>query len=41
MSDYSLKKRCIGIISIQILSKIGDNFTHEQMAIFDEAIKQK
>ena len=41
MSDSSLKKRCSGIMSIRLLGKIGEDFTSEQMAIFDEAIKRK
>ncbi len=41
MSKEELKKHCSGIMSIRVLSKIGENFTSEQMAIFDEAIKRK
>ncbi|HAN74994.1 MAG TPA: hypothetical protein DCQ51_03060 [Planktothrix sp. UBA8407] len=41
MPDTELKEHCRGIMSIEILSKIGENFTPEQMAIFDEAIKRK
>ena len=41
MSDSELKKHCDGIMSIEILSKIGDDFTPEQMAIFDDAVKRK
>ena len=41
MPDTILKEHCRGIMSIEILSKIGENFTPEQMAIFDEAIKRK
>lgn len=41
MPDEELKEHCSGIMSIEILSKIGEDFTPEQMAIFDEAIKRK
>ncbi|HBK23452.1 MAG TPA: hypothetical protein DDZ60_13355 [Planktothrix sp. UBA10369] len=41
MSDSSLKNRCSGIMSIQLLGKIGEDFTPEQMAIFEDAIKRK
>jgi len=41
MSDAELKKHCSGIMSIRLLGKIGEDFTPEQMAIFDEAIKRK
>jgi hypothetical protein len=29
------------MMSVQLLAKIGEDFTPEQMAIFDDAIKQK
>ncbi len=41
MLDEDLKKRCSGILSIKVLSKIGEELTPEQMAIFDEAIRRK
>ncbi len=41
ISDESLKNRCSSIMSLQLLATIGDDFTPEQMAIFDEAIKRK
>ncbi|WP_353931006.1 hypothetical protein WJM97_22565 [Okeanomitos corallinicola TIOX110] len=41
MSDEKLKENCDFVMSTEILSKIGDDFTSEQMAIFDEAIKRK
>ncbi len=41
MSDEELKHHCSGIMSIEILSKVGEDFTPEQMRIFDEAIKRK
>ncbi|MBD2481828.1 hypothetical protein [Planktothrix sp. FACHB-1365] len=41
MPDTELKEHCSGIMSLQILAKIGEDFTPEQMAIFDEAIKRK
>ena len=39
--DNDLKKRCRGVMSVEILSKIGENFTPEEMAIFDDAVKRK
>lgn len=41
MSDTELKERCEGVMSIEILSKIGEHFTPEQMEIFEDAIKRK
>jgi hypothetical protein len=41
ISDESLKNRCIKMMSVQLLATIGEDFTPEQMAIFDEAIKRK
>jgi hypothetical protein len=41
ISDESLKNRCNKMMSVQLLAKIGEDFTPEQMAIFDEAIKRK
>ncbi len=41
ISDEDLKKSCSGIMSIEVLSKIGEDLTPEQMAIFDEAVKRK
>lgn len=41
MSESDLKERCSGIMSIKLLSKIGDSLTPEEMAIFDDAIKRK
>jgi hypothetical protein len=41
MSDDKLKENCSFVMSSEILSKIGEEFTPEQMAIFDEAIKRK
>ncbi|MBS3030062.1 MAG: hypothetical protein HCA25_24240 [Dolichospermum sp. DET50] len=41
MSDDKLKENCSFVMSSEILSKIGEKFTPEQMAIFDEAIKRK
>ncbi len=41
MSDEELKHHCSGIMSIEILSKVGEDFTPEQMRIFDEAVKRK
>ncbi|MDJ0580633.1 hypothetical protein [Crocosphaera sp.] len=41
MSDEELKHHCSGIMSIEILSKVGEDFTPEQMKNFDEGIKRK
>ena len=41
ISEESLKNRCSGIMSLHLLAKIGEDFTPEQMAIFDDAIKRK
>lgn len=41
ISFESLKKRCSSIMALQVLAKIGEDFTPEQMAIFDSAIKRK
>ena len=41
MSEAELKEHCSFIMSTEILLKIGGDFTPEQMAIFDEAIKRK
>ena len=41
ISDEDLKKRCSGIMSIEVLSKIGEELTPEEMEIFDEAVKRK
>jgi hypothetical protein len=41
MPESELKNHCRGIMSIEVLSKIGEDFTPEQMAIFEEAIKRK
>lgn len=41
ISDASLKKRCDGIMAVRILAKISEDFTPEQMAIFEDAIKRK
>ncbi len=41
MPDTELKKHCEGVMSIEILSKIGRDFTPEQMTIFEDAIKRK
>ncbi len=40
MIDSELKDHCNGIMSVEVLPKIGDDFTPEQMAIFDEVIKR-
>jgi len=41
MPDTELKKHCDGVMAIEILSKIGRDFTPEQMVIFEDAIKRK
>jgi hypothetical protein len=41
MSDNELKKHSSGIMAIELLGKIGEAFTPEQMAIFEDAIKRK
>lgn len=41
ISEESLKKRCIRIMAVELLATIGDDFTPEQMASFEEAIKRK
>lgn len=41
MPDTELKKHCSFVMSTEVLSKIGEEFTQEEMAIFDEAIKRK
>ena len=41
ISNEKLKENCNFVMATEILSKIGEDFTPEQMAIFDEAIKRK
>ncbi len=41
MLDPELKEHCSFIMATEILTKIGADFTPEQMDIFDEAIKRK
>ncbi|BAZ87918.1 hypothetical protein [Dolichospermum compactum] len=41
MSDEKLKENCSFVMATEVLSKIGEDFTPEQMATFDEAIKRK
>lgn len=41
ISEAELKEHCSFVMATKVLSKIGENFTTEQMAIFDEAIKRK
>jgi hypothetical protein len=41
MSDDELKEYSSGIMAIELLGKIGEAFTPEQMAIFEDAIKRK
>ena len=41
MPDAELKEHCSFVMTTEILSKIGNNFTPEQMMIFEEVIKRK
>ena len=41
MSEAELREHSSFIMATEMLSKIGDEFTPAQMAIFDEAIKRK
>jgi len=41
ISEESLKNRCNKMMAVQLLAKIGEDFTPEQMAIFEDAIKRK
>jgi hypothetical protein len=41
MPDEELKEYSSGIMAIELLGKIGEAFTPEQMAIFEDAIKRK
>jgi hypothetical protein len=41
LSEESLKSRCDKMMAVQLLAKIGEDFTSEQMAIFEDAIKRK
>ncbi len=41
ISEESLKNRCSSIMAVRLLAKIGEDFTPEQMAIFEDVIKRK
>jgi hypothetical protein len=41
MSDEDLKERCDGIMAIELLTKSGEKWTPEEIAIFDGAVKRK
>jgi hypothetical protein len=41
MSDEELKEHCSFIMATELLAKIGEDFTPEQMAMFEDAIKRK
>ena len=41
LSDASFKKRCSSIMSVNVLAKIGENLTPEEIAFFEDAIKRK
>jgi hypothetical protein len=41
MSNEKLKENCSFVMATEVLSKIGQDFTPEQMAIFEDAIKRK
>jgi hypothetical protein len=41
MSDDEIKKHSSSIMAIRLLGTIGDSFTPEQLAIFEDVIKRK
>ncbi|WP_017305914.1 hypothetical protein [Spirulina subsalsa] len=41
LSDEQLKKHSRGIMALRLLGAIGDSFTPEQMAIFEDAVRRK
>ena len=41
MSDGELKEHCSFIMATELFAKIGEDFTPEQMAIFEDAVKRK
>ncbi|MDB9310589.1 hypothetical protein PN471_18565 [Aphanizomenon sp. CS-733/32] len=41
ISEESLKNRCDKMMAVQLLAKIGEDLTPEEMAIFEDAIKRK
>lgn len=41
MENTELKEHCSFVMATELLSKIGQDFTPEQMAIFEDAIKRK
>ncbi|MDJ0600251.1 MAG: hypothetical protein QNJ37_15595 [Crocosphaera sp.] len=41
ISDKELKEICSFIMATEVLAKIGEDLTPEQMLIFDEAIQRK
>ncbi len=41
MSNDELKEYSSSIMAIELLGKIGESFTPDQMAIFDDAVKRK
>jgi len=41
MSDGELKEHCSFIMATALFAKIGEDFTPEQMAIFEDAVKRK
>lgn len=41
MPDAELKEHCSFVMATEFLSKLGQDFTPEQMAIFEDAIKRK
>ena len=41
LSDPSLKERCNRIMSVNLLETIGEDFTPEEMEIFENAIQRK
>jgi hypothetical protein len=41
MSNDKLKENCSFVMATELLAKIGEDFTPEQMATFEDAIKRK
>lgn len=41
MSNEQLKENCSFVMATELLAKIGQDFTPEQLAIFEDAIKRK
>jgi hypothetical protein len=41
MSNEELKEHCSFIMATEMLAKLGEDFTPEEMAIFNDAVKRK